>query len=194
MRSKAEPSRRRGEGGAADLTAAAGSLVGSGGRGVAPAGADGGAGPLRVRVKAVRPMGRACGGCTACCTAMAVDELYKPGFAPCRHMRAAGDGCSCYGSRPASCRAFECLWLRGLVLTADEHRPDRIGLVLTPTEDERTIVAREVRPGASAEPAARILLAQLRRARLRVLVLGPDHHQMLQPITVHGVAAAAADR
>mgnify|MGYP006270571377 FL=1 len=142
-------------------------------------------------------MGRSCGGCTACCTVMAVEELAKPGFTPCGHLREPDGsgrqgGCGRYGSRPASCRSFECLWLRGLVLTSEEHRPDRVGLVLAPTEDRRTLVAREVWPGASASPAARLLLTELRRARLRVLVLGPDHHRMLQPITVEGASVSGA--
>ena len=68
---------------------------------------------------------RACGACTACCTSLGVPELPKAAGDPCPHSGA--HGCSIYDSRPASCRAYRCLWLQGLFRA--EHRPDLLGLI-----------------------------------------------------------------
>lgn len=64
---------------------------------------------------------RACGGCTECCLVMPISELKKPAGTACVHQR-CGKGCSIYPSRPMSCRAWSCLWLRGAPLL---RRPDR---------------------------------------------------------------------
>lgn len=52
-----------------------------------------------------------CGDCTACCTVLAVTELNKPMRVACQHQ--CRDGCRTYLARPAGCRQFNCLWLRG---------------------------------------------------------------------------------
>lgn len=54
-----------------------------------------------------------CGDCTACCTVLAVTELQKPMRYACQHL--CRDGCRVYLERPAGCRQFNCLWLRGAV-------------------------------------------------------------------------------
>jgi hypothetical protein len=72
-----------------------------------------------------QPPRRTCGECRACCTACAVNELDKPINTPCKHL--APVGCGIYESRPQSCRDYDCAWLHGHF--ADEHRPDRTGIV-----------------------------------------------------------------
>jgi hypothetical protein len=70
---------------------------------------------------------RACGACSVCCTVLRVDELAKLGGVACLHQRAEG-GCTIHPRRPAICRVYACLWLRGRLDDAD--RPDRLGAVL----------------------------------------------------------------
>lgn len=70
-------------------------------------------------------MERKCGDCTACCTVMGVPELEKPGDEKCPNEGAKG--CGIYGSRPESCRGYECLWLRGEF--NEDERPDQVGLL-----------------------------------------------------------------
>jgi len=101
---------------------------------------------------------------------MRVEELDKPAGAVCPHARAAR-GCSTYRDRPTSCREFQCLWLRGLRGTAGDHRPDRLGLMLIPTTEPRTIEAREVWNGAAASVDALFLIHELRDAGLTVHVI-----------------------
>ena len=54
---------------------------------------------------------RQCGDCTECCTALGVDEINKPRDVACQHLAGDSSGCSIYQTRPASCRAFNCVWL-----------------------------------------------------------------------------------
>jgi hypothetical protein len=70
--------------------------------------------------------GRACGECTVCCTAMAIDkpEIQKEAGATCRHCAA---GCTIYETRPALCREFYCGW-RQLPILDDSWRPDKSGV------------------------------------------------------------------
>jgi len=79
--------------------------------------------------------GRDCGGCTACCTVMAVDkpEMQKAAGVPCRH---CASGCAIYDTRPALCREFYCGW-RHLPILDDDWRPDRSGVFveLEPVDD-----------------------------------------------------------
>lgn len=56
-----------------------------------------------------------------------VDEIAKLGGTPCQHVRSGG-GCGIYAHRPAICRAYQCMWLRGQL--RDDDRPDRLGAVL----------------------------------------------------------------
>lgn len=68
---------------------------------------------------------RRCGNCSLCCTLAGVQELEKPPFTRCRHLRVNGCGCGIYPDRPKACREFACGWLQG---NFDERfRPDKIG-------------------------------------------------------------------
>jgi hypothetical protein len=71
---------------------------------------------------------RACGGCTACCTALAIDDraLKKDRWKPCRYQRS--DGCGIHDTKPRTCAAYHCLWLDGKIGTFAQ-RPDKLGLV-----------------------------------------------------------------
>lgn len=74
---------------------------------------------------------RTCGECTACCLAIAVDELSKPMGQLCRYCN-QGAGCQIYERRPVSCQDFKCEWLKlgNYELFGDEYRPDRCGFIL----------------------------------------------------------------
>ena len=71
---------------------------------------------------------RECGGCTACCKIMAIDELKKPPSVWCPHCEIA-KGCQIYADRPQDCRNFRCLWLDDERLP-DAMRPDKTKVVL----------------------------------------------------------------
>jgi hypothetical protein len=70
--------------------------------------------------------GRSCGGCTQCCTVMAIDkpEIQKAAGVVCRH---CSGGCAIYESRPVLCRDYFCGW-RLLPILDDDWRPDRSGV------------------------------------------------------------------
>ncbi len=55
--------------------------------------------------------GRTCGTCMMCCKVPAIEEFAKPPGVWCRHA-VSGKGCDIYLERPASCRAFYCLWMQ----------------------------------------------------------------------------------
>jgi hypothetical protein len=98
---------------------------------------------------------------------MAVGSIGKPAGMTCAH--ASDRGCAIYEQRPAQCRSdFFCLWMRDRQgLLGDEHRPDRIGIVLTDYPDgdggREALAAREVWPGAAERPGARLLIEHLRQ-------------------------------
>ena len=71
---------------------------------------------------------RSCGSCTLCCKVLGVEEFDKPVGVWCSHC-APGRGCKAYDQRPATCRAFSCLWLLDSALP-DAFRPDRCKVVL----------------------------------------------------------------
>jgi hypothetical protein len=75
--------------------------------------------------------GRVCGGCTACCVEIGIDdpELQKPDHVPCVHM-VAGQGCAIHASLPKTCRNWYCGW-RFLHLS-DAMRPDLSHVLLSP--------------------------------------------------------------
>jgi len=83
-----------------------------------------------------------CGDCTACCTVLAVTELQKPMRFACQQI--CRDGCRIYSDRPAGCRQFNCLWLRGALRAPSQTqshpdlmpgpedpllRPDHLGVI-----------------------------------------------------------------
>ena len=111
--------------------------------------------------------GRECGDCTACCTVLAIVELQKPQRRACDHL--CRSGCGIYATRPASCREFHCLWLRG-ALDADEAlRPDRLGVMfdyfVVASSGESHLIAIELWPGALAGSLVQSLLAELTQTR-----------------------------
>ena len=109
---------------------------------------------------------RICGPCTACCTAMRVAELKKPCMVACGDV--SPSGCTIYPTRPGGCRTFQCLWLAGEF--ADEHRPDRTGLVPTASQDGTFLTLFPVDPDAPHRPAAGSFLAWLADRGVGVVV------------------------
>lgn len=96
---------------------------------------------------------RECGDCTACCTALRIDELNAPAYTPCQHL---GDkGCSIYEDRPHHpCRVFTCAWLQGHM--GEDERPDKAGGIVWQTkENERIITVVSELEGM--EPSSRLL-------------------------------------
>ena len=71
--------------------------------------------------------GRKCGECTACCNVLSVQELGKPYYIDCEHLKC--DGCSIYESRPPTCRDYQCMWLEVADLIDDGDRPDKLGVL-----------------------------------------------------------------
>ena len=71
-------------------------------------------------------MGKTCGACTMCCSALEIDELRKPAGPKCADCGEAG--CRIYLDRPRVCRDFECEWLSDRRLPP-HFRPDRIGVL-----------------------------------------------------------------
>lgn len=124
---------------------------------------------------------RTCGACQACCTVLGVKPLDKPAFQRCAHQCAKG--CGIYETRPDPCRLYACGWVEGFGQRRD--RPDRLGVILdriAPSAEvqqlaaagdpaalervkqaQRTVRAREVRPGAFALPRARRIMEGLHR-------------------------------
>lgn len=150
---------------------------------------------------------RSCGACTACCTVVAVTELRKGPYQPCTHV--GGSGCGIYAERPASCRRFECQWLRG-VLEVDGRvdpalRPDACGVVIDYQPDSafgELYTAWEVEPGASAVVPAKDILQGLAETFLVLVVtpgpdgverrfVGPDHrvHRAIDVLWSRGPGA-----
>lgn len=72
--------------------------------------------------------GRACDGCSLCCTLLGIPELQKPMFVRCPHV-VAGRGCGIYGQRPTVCRTFDCLWLQEPGVP-DHWQPTRSHMIL----------------------------------------------------------------
>jgi Fe-S-cluster containining protein len=99
---------------------------------------------------------RPCGECTACCTALGVEELHKPNYTPCRHL--CDKGCGIYAERPGSCKTFECWWRVGMVAG---DRPDKSGIIV----DSTAFAVRvwEVKPGALNWKSNRKAIDKLRR-------------------------------
>lgn len=87
---------------------------------------------------------RACGGCDACCTVMAVRELEKPTWTACRHRPADRPGCSIWGAHPASCRTFHCLWRQEPAVLPDRLFPPDCGFLLSVGDLDRWPLAVQV--------------------------------------------------
>lgn len=104
-----------------------------------------------------RIKGRACDGCTLCCTLLPINEANTPedralvqaltgitikhgvfkkaAGVTCQHVGC--DGCSIYNERPGSCRAWSCLWLHGMRDLV--KRPDEAGYCVDPVPDYVTM-------------------------------------------------------
>ena len=72
--------------------------------------------------------GRACGSCMMCCKVPHIEEFAKPAGVWCQHA-APGKGCVIYADRPASCRAFYCLWMQDARF-GPEWKPDKAKFVV----------------------------------------------------------------
>ena len=81
---------------------------------------------------------KTCGPCGLCCKVFAVEELAKPAGTPCPHFAA---GCSIYGTRPVSCRSFECVWLMDPEMP-HRFRPDQTRVVLDQDPEGLRLIAR----------------------------------------------------
>lgn len=147
-----------------------------------------------------------CGDCTACCTALAVADVNKPAGVPCPNLidhvqllmvrpgpfRAAG--CDAYDERPASCRAFECEWLKGNVGAGElVHRPDKSGALFVRQQlgFGEALVAFEAWPGAFNHMPAQILITVVRDTQL-VAVKQPGSNDLDLGGPAELVEAAAA--
>ena len=105
-------------------------------------------------------MPRSCGGCSACCYGLHIQELNKPVFQNCPHQCEAG--CGTYASRPGSCRDFQCLWLQGHL--AENDRPDKLGVMFSVTVHPqlgKVPMLIEVRDGALDQPKVRAAVSQM---------------------------------
>jgi Fe-S-cluster containining protein len=111
---------------------------------------------------------------------MAVPELGKDGYEPCTSLCASG--CGIHARRPASCRTFECQWLRG-VLEVDgtldtDLRPDVCGVIFDyrpHTALGEAYTAWEVEPGAATRAPAREIIRGLQEQFLVVtMTCGPN--------------------
>ncbi len=74
--------------------------------------------------------GRDCGTCHVCCVSLTIDEpeLQKPQGFRCRNL-VQGQGCAIYGTRPQTCRSFNCGW-RLLKWVRPSLRPDQSGVLV----------------------------------------------------------------
>src|SRR5574340_811097 len=87
-----------------------------------------------------------CGSCKACCTVLGVTG--KAPYTPCKHLtQGSAGGCGIYKQRPDECSRYKCL---ALVRNRLSWRPDKIGMILEPTDTKigPAIVVREVWQGA----------------------------------------------
>lgn len=140
-------------------------------------------------------MSRICGSCRACCTVLGVPEIKKPADTACEHLCA--QGCSVYPSRPASCKAFECLWLQDRT-GAFNHmdRPNECGLIFSiqyGTAFGDILTAYEIHPGSSHGTRALRLLKTLSRKTL-LMVVSESGRRILGPPRETAQAAKIVER
>lgn len=97
-------------------------------------------------------LGKACGACTMCCSALEIEDLKKPAGPLCGNCR-AGAGCVIYSGRPQVCRDFECDWLTRRDLPR-WLRPDLVGVILMEDadSDEYRAVCAPEKPMAWRNP------------------------------------------
>ncbi len=139
------------------------------------------------RAMAKAAASRACGTCTACCTALGVLEIEKAPETPCKHQIAGG--CGIYARRPKTCREYSCFWRLGM-MTA-ERRPDRFGVIFDALdhlelEGARVIFAREARPLAFDEPEVRRVMDRMAKTFVLVKLRG-DTRTLIGPAELREV-------
>jgi hypothetical protein len=114
-----------------------------------------------------------CGDCSLCCKIMAIPELNKPKDSWCPHV-VMKRGCGIYESRPHSCRAFQCLWLKEPRLPP-EWKPSKAKFVMSDESPGELVVHVDSgAPGAwRAEPYLSGLreMAGQEQARGRLVVV-----------------------
>ncbi len=153
---------------------------------------------------------RACGPCSLCCTLLRVDELAKLAGTPCVHQRgkaaqrprsepeasgarapAEEGGCQIYARRPAICRSYRCLWLRGSL--DEEDRPDRLGAVLDLASRGGLpeLVVHEAEPGAFDRSPRLREIAERYRPSMPVRIL--DAASVLDPERPYRVLLAGGE-
>lgn len=81
---------------------------------------------------------RQCGGCTACCHSLGIEELGKPYYIDCKNQTATGCSLHLKPDKPASCSKYKCAWLSGEFELED--RPDKSGVFFhAMAEDDGTL-------------------------------------------------------
>lgn len=120
---------------------------------------------------------RSCGECTACCTALAVEEIDKGVGVTCAHV--CTKGCEIYSDRPKSCGDFSCLWLDGMFDLSE--RPDKLGIVWCYQKHEfahvvetTTLTGFQYLPGAFNNPLNLELVKKYSEHSLVMLVSKDD--------------------
>ncbi|HRX86507.1 MAG TPA: SEC-C metal-binding domain-containing protein [Phycisphaerae bacterium] len=86
---------------------------------------------LEVLNAAVARRRRPCAGCTACCTALIINDpgVVTPAGSTCPHE--CSGGCSIHGpAQPASCREYFCNYTISKEPLTDDERPDRVGAIV----------------------------------------------------------------
>jgi len=139
---------------------------------------------------------RSCGDCTLCCKVMAIEEIAKPAGDWCRHCK-PGRGCRIYDSRPAECRAFNCLWLTDGRFGPD-WKPNKSKLVLTTSADGLEIRCDPSLPNAwRSEPfhnGIKRLAASGEAHDVTVLVIAGEKMVLVTPDREFDLGAVGADQ
>lgn len=127
----------------------------------------------------ITPLGapvRSCGDCQACCEVIAIkgDNVVPEKRNYTRCPQQCAEGCAIYSSRPVECRFYECVWREG-VLTDEEARPDKLGVILdTRITNElgyHVVVFWEVWPGALKQEKVQNLIKWIQRSGLKMKVM-----------------------
>jgi len=129
-----------------------------------------------------RVLTRECGGCTACCYVIKVEQLSKPFRSVCPFV-VIGQGCGIWGGpggpggQPEVCAKYRCAWLSGY--GDEEDRPDVSGILV----DRRDLglAAIGVREGYEKTPKARLAMERISRDAGELVTLTD---RMLEPVEV----------
>lgn len=160
--------------------------------------------PLAATRDRVEPAASVCGGCTACCTVMRVEEIKKEPYTACKHECAAG--CAIYTTRPASCRGFTCLWHDGvIIIDGDRHhpvfRPDMFGVMFYWSQEETfglpagsVLIAAETTEGAIESPPAHNLLVKMAKENVVVLIRKDGGRSVVGPERMMEYIAGEVER